>query len=194
MLFGQKRLKTTSLPFSLQSLFKPTQTSFFGSFYLYRKFEQIRNCDQNPKWLVRAFWPKTAKNHFASTLLPITLETTPNIFFRLVLPIQKVSANLKFGPKSKGVSPCFLAKNGKKHFPSTFFISVLKPPQTSFLAPFTYKRRFSTILKFDQNPKGLVHAFWPKTAKNHFASILLPITFKTTPNIISRSFYLYKTI
>ena len=46
--------------------------------------------------LVHAFWPKTAKNHFSESLLPITLKTTANIISRPILAIQKVLANLKF--------------------------------------------------------------------------------------------------
>ena len=96
MVFGQKPLKKKFFFFYFQSLRKQLQTSFLGSFYLYRKFQQISNFDQNPKGLVHGFWPKTAKNKFSFFLLQITLKTTPNIISRLLLPIQKVLANLKF--------------------------------------------------------------------------------------------------
>ena len=134
MLFGQKRLKTNFLPNCFKSLLKPLQTLFLGSFYLYRKFEQIWNFDQNSKGLVHAFWPKTAKNQLSSKLLQI----------------------------------------------------LLKPLQTLFLGSFYLYRKFEQIWNFDQTPKGLVHPCWPKTVKNQLSSKLLQITFKTTPNIISR--------
>ena len=39
---------------------------------------------------------KLEKQLFLIYLLPITLETTANIIFRLLLPIEKVLENLKF--------------------------------------------------------------------------------------------------
>ena len=114
------------------------------------------------------------------------LQTTFLVSF---LPIHKVLANYKFWPKSQGVSPCFLAKNAHKPIFLKFASNHSEnDSKHHFSSPFNYTESFSKFEILTKIPRGKSMLIGQKRLKNQFSSNLLPITLKTTPNIISRLF------
>ena len=139
------------------------------------------------------FCQKRPKTNFPPICFQSLWKRLQTTFLVSFYPIHKVLGNLKFWPKSQGVSPCFLAKNApKKNFLQFASNHSENDSKHHFSSPFYLYRKFWATVKFWPKSQGVSPCFLAKKRpKTNFPPICFQSLWKLLQTTFLVSFYPY---